>query len=91
MGSSRICITRAITENLFSKLFLWDEIKQPYKDDLCFFFRALSRYLHDHSHPDAHTSQLYTEFIPKSGYGQKKIRSVAIENLPQDEELVWAS
>ena len=46
---------------------LSDKDKQPYKDHLC-LFRALTMYLHGHSNLDVHTSQLFTEFISKSGY-----------------------
>ena len=46
---------------------LSDKDKQPYKYHLC-LFRALTMYWHGHSKFDAHTSQLLTEFISKSGY-----------------------
>ena len=54
--------------------------KQPYKDHLC-LFRALTLYLHGHSNLDAHTSQLFTEFISESGYDPKNFHGVSIENL----------
>ena len=46
---------------------LLDKDEQPYKNHLC-LFRALTMYLHGHSNIDVHTSQLFTDFISKSGY-----------------------
>ena len=66
---------------------LSDKDKQPYKDHLC-LFRALTMYLHGHSNLDAHTSQLFTEFISKSGYDPKNFRGVSIDDLPVVEGLV---
>ena len=45
-------------------------------------------YLHGHSNLDAHTSQLFTEFISKPGYDPKNFLGVAIDDLPLVEELV---
>ena len=45
-------------------------------------------YLHGHSNLDAHTSQLYTEFISKSGYNPITFREVAINDLPLVEGIV---
>ena len=67
-------------------LFL-DKDKQPYKDHLC-LFRALTLYLHGQSNLDAHTSQLFTEFLSKSGYDPKNFRGVSIDDLPLVEEIV---
>ena len=36
----------------------------------------------------AHTSQLFTEFISKSGYDPKNFLGVAIDDLPLVEEIV---
>ena len=66
---------------------LSDKDKQPYKDHLC-LFRALTMYLHGHSNLDAHTSQLFTEFISKSGYNTKNFCGVSIDDLPVVEGLV---
>ena len=66
---------------------LSDKDKQPYKDHLC-LFRALTMYLHGHSNLDAHTSQLFTEFISKSGYDPKNFRGVSIDDLPVVEGIV---
>ena len=66
---------------------LSDKDKQTYKDHLC-LFRALTMYLHGHSNLDAHTSQLFTEFISKSGYDPKNFLGVAIDDLPLVEEIV---
>ena len=66
---------------------LSDKDKQPYKDCLC-LFRALTMYLHGHISLDAHTSQLFTEFISKSGYDPKNFRGVSIDDLPLVEEKV---
>ena len=66
---------------------LSDKDKQPYKDQLC-LFRALTMYLHGHSNLDAHTSELFTEFISKSGYDPKNFRGVSIDDLPLVEEIV---
>ena len=59
---------------------LSDKDKQPYKDHLC-LFRALTLYSHGHSNLDAHTSQLFTEFISESGYDQKNFHGVSIDDL----------
>ena len=45
-------------------------------------------YLHGHSNLDAHTSQLFTEFISKSGYDPKNFRGVSIDDLPVVEGIV---
>ena len=66
---------------------LSDKDKQPYKDHLCLFC-ALTMYLHGHSNLDAHTSQLFTEFISKSGYDPKNFREVSIDDLPVVEGIV---
>ena len=66
---------------------LSDKDKQPYKDHLC-LFRALTMYLHGHSNLDAHTSELFTEFISKSGYDPKNFRGVSIDDLPVVEGIV---
>ena len=66
---------------------LSDKDKQPYKDHLC-LFRALKRYLHGHSNLDAHTSQLFTEFVSEFGHDPKNFRGVSIEDLPFLEVIV---
>ena len=43
---------------------------------------------HGHSNLDVHTSQLFTEFISKSGYNPKSFRGVSINDLPLVEEIV---
>ena len=45
-------------------------------------------YLHGHSKLNAHTSQLFTEFISKSGYDPKNFCGVAIDDLPLVEGIV---
>ena len=45
-------------------------------------------YLHGHINLDAHTSQLFTEFISKSEYDPKNFLGVAIDGLPLVEEIV---
>ena len=64
-----------------------DKVKQPYKDHLC-LFRALTMYLLGHSKLDAHTSQLFTEFISKSGYDPKNFHGNSIDDLPLVERIV---
>ena len=44
--------------------------------------------MHGHSKLDAHTSQLFTEFISKSGYDPKNFRGVNIDDLPLVEGIV---
>ena len=66
---------------------LSDKDKQPYKDHLC-LFRALTMYLHGHSNLDAHTSELFTEFISKSGDDPKNFRGVSVDDLPVVEGIV---
>ena len=41
-----------------------------------------------HSNLDAHTSQLFTEFISKSGYDRKSFHGDAIDDLPLVEGIV---
>ena len=45
-------------------------------------------YLHGHSNFVAHTSQLFTEFVSKSGYDPKIFRGVSMDDLPFVEGLV---
>ena len=66
---------------------LSDKDKQPYKEHLC-LFRALTLFLHGHSNLDAHTSQLFAEFISKSGYDPKNFRGVSIDDFSLVEEIV---
>ena len=66
---------------------LSDKDKQPYKDHPC-LFRALTMCLDGHINLDAHTSQLFTEFITKSGYDPKNFHGVSIDDLPVVEGIV---
>ena len=66
---------------------LSDKDKQQYKDHLC-LFRVLTMDLHGHSNLDAHTSQLFTEFISNPGYDLKNFRGVSIDDLPLVDEIV---
>ena len=79
------CLNSVLPEPLLRhtqvNCLLSDKDKQPYKDHLC-LFRALTMYLHGHSNLNAHTSQLFTEFISKSGYDPKNFRGVSIDDLP---------
>ena len=45
-------------------------------------------YLYSHSNLDAHTSQLFTEFVSKCGSDPKNFRGVSIDHLPFVEEIV---
>ena len=85
------CPDSAFPESLLKicsvNYLLSDNDKQPYKDHLC-LFRALTMYLHGNSKLDAHTSQLFTEFVSKSGCDPKNFRGVAIEDLPLVEGIV---
>ena len=45
-------------------------------------------YLHGHSNLDDHISQLFTDFISKSGYNPKKFLGVAIDDIPLVEGIV---
>ena len=54
---------------------LSDRDKQPYKD------HSLTIFLHGHSNFNAHTSQLFKEFISKSGYDPKNFCGVSIDDL----------
>ena len=66
---------------------LSDKDKQPYNDHFC-LFRALRMYLHGHSNLDAHRSQLFTEFLSKSGHDPKNFLGVAFDDLPLVEGIV---
>ena len=87
MGSPDSVLPEPLLKNHSVNCLLSDKDKQLYKDHLC-LFRALTMYLHDHSKLDAHTSELFTEFISKSGYDPKNFRGVAINDLPLLEEIV---
>ena len=85
---SVMSITRASATTETSKLvFFRTKIKKPYEDHICLLC-AITIYLHGHSKLDAHTSQLFTEFISRSGYDPKNFLEVAIDDLPLVEELV---
>ena len=89
MGCPDSVLPEPLLKNHSVNCLLSDKDKQPYKDHLCLcLFRALTMYLHGHSNLDAHTSQLFTEFISKSGYDPKNFRGVAIDDLPLVEEVV---
>ena len=66
---------------------LLDKDKQPYKYHLC-LIRALSMYLHGHINLDFNASQLFTEFLSKSGYDPKNFHGVSIDDLPVVEGIV---
>ena len=87
MGCPDSVLPEPLLKNHSVNCLLSDKNKQPYKDHLC-LFRALTMYLHGHSNLDAHTSQLFTEFISKSGYDPKNFLGVAIDDLPLVEEIV---
>ena len=87
MGCPDSVLPEPLLKNTSVNCLLSDKDKQPYKDHLC-LFRALTMYLHGHSNLDAHTSQLFTEFISKSGYDPKNFLGVAIDDLPLVEEIV---
>ena len=87
MGCSNSVLPEPLLKNHSVNCLLSDKNKQPYKDQLC-LFRALTMYLHGHSKFDAHTSQLFTEFISKSGYDPKNFRGVPIDDLPLVEGIV---
>ena len=52
------------------------------------FFHALAWYLNDNRNNDAHTFQLFTEFISKSGYDPNNFCRVAIDDLLLVEEKI---
>ena len=85
---SRHCINRAFTEKPFSKPSFIGQRKATIQSFFLFFFRALTLYLHAHSNLDAHTSQLFTEFISKSGFYPKSFRGVTTDALPHIEGIV---
>ena len=84
------CLDSVLPEHLLRhtqvNCLLSDKDKQPRKDHLC-LFRALTRSLYCHKNLDAHTFQLFTEFLSKSGYDPKKFR-VSVDDLPFVEETV---
>ena len=83
MSSNRASATTETSK----QVFVSDKDKKPYKEHLCLLC-ALTMYLHGHSKLDAHTSQLFTEFISRAGYDPKNFLGVAIDDLPLVEELV---
>ena len=85
MGCPDSVLPEPLLKNQSINCLLSGKDKQPYKDHL---FRALTMYLHGHSNLDAHTSQLFTELISKSGYDPKNFRGVAIDDLPLVEGIV---
>ena len=87
MGCPDSVLPEPLLKNHSVNYLLSDKDKQPYKDHLC-LFRALTMYLHGNSKLDAHTSQLFTEFVSKSGCDPKNFRGVSIEDLPLVEGLV---
>ena len=89
MGCPDSVFTELLLRPTQVNCLLSDKDKQQYKDHRC-LFRALilTMYLHGHSNLDAHTSQLFTEFISKSGYDPKNFRGVSIDDLPLVDEIV---
>ena len=87
MGCPDSVLPEPLLKNHSVNCLLSHKDKQPYKDHLC-LFRGLTRCLLGHSKLDAHTSQLFTEFISKSGYDPKNFRGVAIDDLPLVEGIV---
>ena len=87
MGCPDSVLPEPLLKNHSVNCLLSDKDKQLYKDHLC-RFRALTMYLHGHSNLDAHTFQLFTEFISKSGYDPKNFCGVAIDDLSLVEGIV---
>ena len=87
LGCPHSVLLKPLLKNHSVNCLLSDKDKKPFKDHLC-LFRALTMYLHSHSKLDAHTSQLFTEFISKSGYDPKNFLGVAIDDLPLVEGIV---
>ena len=81
------CSDSVLPEPLLKNHLLLDKDRQPYKVHIC-LFRALTMFLHGHSNRDAHTSQLFTEFISKSGHDPKNFRGVSFDDLPLVEGIV---
>ena len=80
MGCPDSVLPETLLRHMKLNCLLSDKDKQPYKKYIC-LFRALIMYLHGHSSLDAHTSQLFTEFVSKSGYGPMNLRGVSIDDL----------
>ena len=88
MGCPDSTLPESLLRHTQVNCLLLDKDKQPYKNHLC-LFRALRMCLHGHSnHLVAHTSQLFTEFLSKSGDAPKNFRGVAIDDLPLFEGIV---
>ena len=87
MGYPDSVLPEPLLKNHSVNCLLSDKDKQRDEDHLC-LVRALSMYLHGHSNLDAPTSQLFTEFISKSGYDPKNFLGVAIDPLPLVEGIV---
>ena len=85
MGCPDTALPESLPKNYSVNWLLLDKDKQHYKDHLC-LFRALTIYLHGHSNIDAHTSQLFTQFISKSGYDSENFCGVSIDDLPLEKE-----
>ena len=71
-------------------LIVWFRIKntkQPYNDNLC-LFRALAVHLHGITNLEIYTSNIFNEFLEKSGCDPKQFRGVSMDNLPIVEDVV---
>ena len=87
MGCPDSVLHEPLLKNFSVNCLLSNKDEQPFKDDLCLFC-ALTMFLHGHSNLNAHTSQLFTEFISKSGYNPKKFLGVTIDGSPLVEIIV---
>ena len=87
MGCPDSVLPENLPRNNQVNCLLSDKDKQLYIDRLS-IFRALTMYLHGHSYLDALTTQLFTEFLSKSGYDWKNFRGVPIDDLPLVEKIV---
>ena len=67
---------------------LSDKENNHTKFTFAFSVCALTMYLHGRGKLDAHTPQLFTEFVSKSGYDPKNFRGVAIDDLAPEEGIV---
>ena len=87
MGYPDSVLFEHLLKNHSVNCLLSEKEKQPYKEHLCLFL-ALKMCLHGHSNLNAHTSQLFKEFVSKSGHDPKNFRGVSIDDLPLVEVIV---
>ena len=79
MGCTDYVLPELLPKNVSVNCLISNKDNEPFKHNLC-LFRALLMYMNGHNDLDSQTTNFFTEFISKSGYGPKNFRGLSVED-----------